>query len=305
MLVAVGAASIHTAPAQAPIRTPSMQANTNEDIITQVRRALEEDVGPGDLTASLIPDGAFAEARVISRENAVICGRPWFDEVFRQVDPRITVTWDVNEGEQAGVDQRLCRLTGPARGLLTGERTALNFLQTLSGTATLARRYADAVAGTGTRVLDTRKTVPGLRKAQKYAVRCGGCHNHRMGLYDAVLVKENHIAAAGSITAAVAKARALVGAGVMIEVEVENLAELGEALAAGVTRILLDNMAPTMLHQAVALTAGRAELESSGNVDLDTIRQVAETGVDYISVGALTKHVRAVDLSMRFVTHGG
>ncbi|MGE0082428.1 MAG: carboxylating nicotinate-nucleotide diphosphorylase [Thiohalomonadaceae bacterium] len=275
---------------------------TPEDIAAQVRQALDEDVGPGDLTAALIPADAVAEATVISRESAVVCGRPWFDEVFRQLDPRIAITWEVSEGDKVAPGQRLCRLSGPARALLTGERTALNFLQTLSGTATEARRHADAVAGTRARVLDTRKTVPGLRKAQKYAVRCGGCLNHRMGLYDAVLVKENHIAAAGSITAAVQRARELVGTSVMIEVEVENFDQLREALAAGVKRILLDNMDVAALREAVAITAGRAELESSGNVSLATLREVAETGIDYISVGALTKYVRAVDLSMRFVT---
>lgn len=274
---------------------------TPEDITVQVRQALDEDVGSGDLTAALIPLEAVAEATVISREQAVLCGRPWFDEVFRQIDARITVTWDVNDGDRIAPGQRLCRLAGPARGLLTGERTALNFLQTLSGTATEARRHADAVAGTRTRVLDTRKTVPGLRAAQKYAVRCGGCLNHRMGLYDAVLIKENHIAAAGSITAAVQRARELVNPDVMIEVEVENLEELREALAANVKRILLDNMDLATLREAVAITAGRAELESSGNVTLATLREVAETGIDYISVGALTKHVRAIDLSMRFI----
>ena len=274
---------------------------TAEDIASQVLAALAEDVGPGDLTAGLIPAEATAQATVICREAAVICGRPWFDEVFHRIDPRVAISWEVAEGERVEPERCLCRLAGPARALLTGERTALNFLQTLSGTATLARRYADAVAGTRARVLDTRKTIPGLRKAQKYAVRCGGCHNHRMGLYDAVLIKENHIAAAGSITAAVQHARSLVGTGVMIEVEVENLIELHEALDVGVQRVLLDNMDFAQLREAVNLAAGRAELESSGNVELEKLRQVAETGVDFISVGALTKHVRAVDLSMRFL----
>ncbi|MCK9530054.1 MAG: carboxylating nicotinate-nucleotide diphosphorylase [Gammaproteobacteria bacterium] len=274
---------------------------TTEDIASQVLAALAEDVGPGDLTAGLIPAEATAQATVICREAAVICGRPWFDEVFHRIDPRVAISWEVAEGERVEPERCLCRLAGPARALLTGERTALNFLQTLSGTATLARRYADAVAGTRARVLDTRKTIPGLRKAQKYAVRCGGCHNHRMGLYDAVLIKENHIAAAGSITAAVQHARSLVGTGVMIEVEVENLIELHEALDVGVQRVLLDNMDFAQLREAVNLAAGRAELESSGNVELEKLRQVAETGVDFISVGALTKHVRAVDLSMRFL----
>jgi len=275
---------------------PPPSQNISEDI----SRALREDIGGGDLTAALIPAEARAHARVISREAAVICGTAWFDEVFRQVEPRITIRWQVRDGTTVGPAQTLCELDGPARGLLTGERTALNFLQTLSGTASRARRYVKAVAGTGARVLDTRKTLPGLRAAQKYAVRCGGGHNHRMGLYDALLIKENHIAAAGSIAAAVAGARRLTPTA-PLEVEVENLAELQQALAAGVGRILLDNFSLDQLRHAVRLTTGRAALEASGGIRLDNIRAVAETGVDFISVGDITKDVEAVDLSMRFM----
>jgi len=274
---------------------PPLQ-NISEDI----SRALREDIGGGDLTAGLVPAEARAHARVISREAAVICGTAWFDEVFRQVEPRITIIWQVLDGATVAPAQTLCELDGPARGLLTGERTALNFLQTLSGTASRAHRYVEAVAGTGVRVLDTRKTLPGLRAAQKYAVRCGGGHNHRMGLHDALLIKENHIAAAGSIAAAVANARRLTPTA-PLEVEVENLAELQQALAAGVGRVLLDNFSLDQLRDAVRLTAGRAALEASGGMRLDNIRAVAETGVDFISVGDITKDVEAVDLSMRFI----
>lgn len=271
-----------------------------DDIRTDVCRALEEDVGGGDLTAALIPAEARAEATVIAREAAVVCGRPWFDAVFAQLDSTIAVDWRVAEGQRVGPDTLLCVLRGPARALLTGERAALNFLQTLSGVATRAAAYADAVAGTGAAVLDTRKTLPGLRRAQKYATRCGGCRNHRMGLYDGVLIKENHIAAAGSVARAVTLARAQAPAGVFVEVEVEDLAELREALAAGADRILLDNMDLPTLREAVAVTAGRARLEASGGITLDNIRAVALTGVDDISVGAITKDVKALDLSMRF-----
>ena len=255
----------------------------------------------GDLTAALIPEDAQAEATVISRESAVLCGVAWFDAVFRQLDPRIHVEWRAADGDRIEPDQRLCTLRGPARAMLTGERTALNFLQALSGTATLARRYADAVAGTGATILDTRKTLPGLRLAQKYAVRCGGCQNHRIGLFDAVLIKENHIMAAGSITNAIATARRL-HPGVTVEVEVENLAELEEALAARPDIVMLDNFDLATMAEAVRITAKRVKLEASGNVNFDTVRAIAETGVDYISIGGLTKDVRAVDLSMRFKT---
>ena len=264
-----------------------------------VALALAEDVGSGDLTAALIPEQDQAEATVISRENAVLCGTAWFDAVFRQLDPGVTVAWQATDGERVAPDQLLCTLRGPARVLLTGERTALNFLQLLSATATLARRYADCVAGTGATILDTRKTLPGLRLAQKYAVRCGGCQNHRIGLFDAVLIKENHIMAAGSIGKAIATARHL-HPGVKVEVEVESLAELAEALQAQPDIIMLDNFDRAGMVEAVRITAGRVKLEASGNVNFDTVRAIAETGVDYISIGGLTKDVRAVDLSMRF-----
>jgi len=278
----------------------TLQPPAPAEIEAQVRHALAEDVGSGDLTAKLIPDTASAEARVISREAAVLCGQPWFDAVFAALDPTVRVDWEAKDGERIASGQQLCTLRGPARALLTGERTALNFLQTLSGTATLARRYADAVAGTGAVILDTRKTLPGLRLAQKYAVRCGGCENHRLGLYDAVLIKENHIMACGGVAAAVEAARTL-AVGVPVEVEIENLDQLQEALAAGADRLLLDNMDADRLRAAVAATAGRARLEASGGITLEGVRSTAETGVDYISIGDLTKHVQAVDLSMRFV----
>ncbi|HEV8330247.1 MAG TPA: carboxylating nicotinate-nucleotide diphosphorylase [Steroidobacteraceae bacterium] len=268
-----------------------------------VATALLEDVGSGDLTAQLISADRVARASVITREEAVLCGTAWFDEVFRQVDARVRVTWSARDGDRVRADQQLCTLEGPARSLLTGERTALNFLQSLSATATVTRRYVDAVAGTKCRILDTRKTIPGLRIAQKYAVRCGGGTNHRIGLFDAILVKENHIAAAGSIANAVSEARRI-AAKVLLEVEVENLAELREALDARVDRILLDNFSLDDMRSAVQTTRehtnARTELEASGNMSLETLRAVADTGVDFISVGGLTKHVRAVDLSMRF-----
>ena len=264
----------------------------------EIDRLLKEDIGAGDLTALIVPAETRATARVITREDMALCGQAWFDAVFATLDPSIRVDWQIPEGGIAEAGTSLCQLCGPARALLTGERTALNLLQTLSGTATLARAYARAVEGTSVTILDTRKTLPGLRKAQKYAVRCGGCQNHRMGLYDGILIKENHIMAAGSISAAVAEARAL-GANVPIEVEVENLDELRQALEAGADRVLLDNFTLDLMRQAVALNAGRLKLEVSGNVSLETVRQIAETGVDYISVGALTKNVKAIDLSMR------
>lgn len=276
-----------------------MSAALPPDISVTVSRALAEDIGPGDLTAALVPAEARAHGRVISREDAVLCGRAWFEEAFRQVDDRIAIHWEANDGDGVRRDQLLCRLEGPARGLLTGERTALNFLQTLSGTATATRRYAEAVKGTGATVRDTRKTLPGLRSAQKYAVSCGGATILRMGLYDGILIKENHIMAAGSIAAVVQAARGG-GAQVPVEVEVETLQQVKEALAAGADILLLDNFDLAGMRQAVALTAGRAKLEASGGIDMQAMRQVAETGVDYISVGSLTKHVQAVDLSMRF-----
>ena len=273
------------------------------DLADQVARALAEDVGSGDLTAALVPAGRTGRATVITRESAVLCGRPWVDEVFRQLDASVRVEWVASEGASVAPDQLLCRLEGPARALLTGERTALNFLQTLSGTATVARRYAAVLDGLRCRVLDTRKTLPGLRRAQKYAVRVGGGANHRMGLYDGILVKENHIMAAGSIAAAVAAARAQ-GATVPVEVEVETLGELREALDAGADMALLDEFSLDDLRAAVAMNGGHPrgpiKLEASGNVTFETLRAIAETGVDFVSVGSLTKHVRAIDLSLRF-----
>lgn len=269
------------------------------DLSATVQRALAEDIGDGDLTAALIPAATRVRARVISRQMAVLCGTAWFDEVFRQIDDTISIHWEAADGHSIHRDQLLCRLEGPARGLLTGERTALNFLQTLSATASVTRRYADAVAGTGATILDTRKTLPGLRNAQKYAVRCGGANNHRMGLYDGILIKENHIMAAGSIRAAVAAARKQ-GPGVPVELEVETLEQVEEALAAGADILLLDNFKLEGMREAVRLTAKRAKLEASGGIDMIQVRAVAETGVDYISVGAITKNIDAVDLSMRF-----
>jgi nicotinate-nucleotide pyrophosphorylase (carboxylating) len=273
------------------------------DLEEQVARALAEDVGAGDLTAALVPRERVGRATVITREAAVICGRPWVDSVFRQIDPAVQVQWEVAEGASVAPDQLLLRLSGPARALLTGERTALNFLQTLSGTATTTRRYVELLAGLPCRILDTRKTIPGLRRAQKYAVRCGGGSNHRMGLYDGILVKENHIMAAGSIAAAVNAARAQ-GAKVPVEVEVETLDELRQALDAGADMALLDEFSLDDMRAAVAMNRshprGPMKLEASGSVSIETLRSIAETGVDFVSIGSLTKHVRAVDLSMRF-----
>jgi len=273
-----------------------------QDIEASVRRALAEDVGTGDLTAGLIHADQQATARVISREQAVLCGAAWFEEVYRQIDSTVHIDWLAQDGELLRPDQVVCRISGPARFLLTGERTALNFLQLLSGTATETRRYVDAVRGTGATILDTRKTLPGLRTAQKYAVRCGGGENHRMGLFDGILIKENHIAAAGSVTAALAAARAHVTPAVLLEVEVENLSQLDEALAAGAPRILLDNFTIEQLKEAVRRSRARAQLEASGGISLESVREIAATGVHYISIGGLTKHVRAVDLSLRFVS---
>lgn len=266
----------------------------------QVRQALAEDIGSGDVTAELIPAEQQVTAQVISREPAILCGEQWFDNVFQQLAPDINIQWHAHDAEAVAAEQIICQLHGPARPILTGERTALNFLQTLSGTASAARQYVNAVEGTTCRILDTRKTLPNLRLAQKYAVSCGGAMNHRIGLYDAVLIKENHINAAGSISAAVGKAKQQTP-DLMLEVEVETLAQLEEAITAGAHRVLLDNMEPAMLKQAVAITQGRLELEASGGISLANIRTIAETGVDYISIGSITKHLRAIDLSMRFV----
>ena len=263
----------------------------------EIAAYLAEDVGSGDLTASIIPESKQASALVVTRETMVLCGQAWFEAVFRQLDPAIVIVWQAQEGDDVAADSLLCQLRGPARALLTGERTALNLLQTLSATATVARGYANAIAGSGCKVLDTRKTLPGLRLAQKYAVKCGGCVNHRIGLFDAILIKENHIVAAGSISAAISQARAI--SNVMVEIEVESLDELQEALAAHPDRVMLDNFSIEQLKSAVAMNDGQVELEASGNVSLETIRDIAETGVDYISIGALTKNVQAIDLSMR------
>ncbi len=268
------------------------------DIDADVRRALTEDIGSGDLTADLLPADATAVARVIAREAAVICGQVWFERCFALIDDSVEIDWRVREGERVTADTSLCDLRGKARSLVTGERCALNFLQLLSATATVTASYVAAVAGTSTRILDTRKTIPGLRLAQKYAVRVGGGSNHRIGLYDAILIKENHIAAAGSIAAAVARARAI-HPGVFVEVETENLGEFNQAFEAGVDRIMLDEFCAEDRAEAVRRNAGRCQLEVSGGLGLEGLAAIAQSGVDCISIGALTKHVRAVDLSMR------
>lgn len=270
------------------------------DLKQVVQNALAEDIGTGDITAALIPENKQSRAQVICREKAILCGTPWFEEVFHQIDDNIHIEWQANDGDDIQADQVICFLEGNARHLLSGERVALNFLQTLSAVATHTHTYVEAIKGTDTKILDTRKTLPGLRTAQKYAVACGGGSNHRMGLFDAYLIKENHILAAGSIEQAVNQARKNQPKA-PVEVEVENLAELRQAIDAGVDQILLDNMPLDTLSEAVDITAGRARLEASGGVNLETVRSIAETGVDFISVGSLTKHVRAIDLSMRFV----
>lgn len=275
-----------------------MPALTEQDIADNVRAALAEDIGSGDITAALIAADTRAHARVITREDGVLCGRAWVDEVFRQVDVDSQLDWHAEDGQQIEAGATLFEVRGLARSLLTAERSALNFLQLLSGTATRCHHYASLVAGTGVKLLDTRKTIPGLRKAQKYAVRCGGCHNHRIGLYDAFLIKENHISACGGIAAAVREARRL-APGKPVEVEVESLDELQQATEAAADRVMLDNFSLVDMRQAVALVARRLELEASGNITEANLRAVAETGVDYISIGALTKDCKALDLSMR------
>jgi nicotinate-nucleotide pyrophosphorylase (carboxylating) len=271
---------------------PTIEAN--------VRLAIEEDVSTGDITAELIPESQQATAQIISRDQAVIAGSAWVNEVFKQVDPTVEVEWKVTDGDSVTPDTLLFTLKGSARSLLTGERAALNFLQTLSGTATIAKQYADKVANTSVKLLDTRKTLPGLRLAQKYAVTCGGCYNHRIGLFDAFLIKENHILAAGGIESAISQAKSN-HPGKPVEVEVESFEELDQALHAGADIIMLDNFTPEQMREAVTLVNGRAKLEASGNITDDTLVSYAETGVDYISIGALTKHCRAIDLSMRLV----
>ena len=265
-----------------------------------VDAALAEDVASGDLTAQLIAETATARARIITRADIVVCGAAWVESTFRRLDPAVDIRWQAPDGTQAAAGSTLCSLSGRARALLTGERTALNFLQLLSGVATATRRYVDAVRGTRAQILDTRKTLPGLRLAQKYAVVTGGGVNHRMGLYDAVLIKENHVAAAAGVTAALRNAAPLAARADWIQVEVETLDQLREALAAGAKMVLLDNMTPAQMREAVALAGGRAALEASGGITLATVRAIAETGVDRISIGSLTKDVSAADLSMRF-----
>ena len=270
------------------------------EIDRNVTAALIEDIGSGDLTAMLTPGGRQSSGTVVSRQDAVLAGQAWFDACFQQLDPDADIHWHANDGQRISAGQTLCEIQAATRALLTAERAALNFLQLLSGVATTTRRYVDAVAGTGARIVDTRKTLPGLRLAQKYAVRCGGGANHRLGLYDGILIKENHIMAAGSIEAVMTQAQALATPGVTIQIEVESLEELQRALDAGARLILLDNMSNEQMAEAVALTAGRAELEASGGVNLETVAGIAATGVDRISIGGLTKDVKAVDLSMRF-----
>lgn len=265
-----------------------------------VRRSLEEDIGPGDLTAQLVPD-VPVEARLVCRESAVLAGSTFFDEVFHQIDSEIEVHWQREDGQSTRPGEEICRLFGRSHPLLTGERSAINLLQTLSGTATSTRHCVDLVSGTGARVLDTRKTIPGLRLAQKYAVLCGGGHNHRIGLFDGILIKENHLRSDISIGDVIRNAKERVRGDLLIEIEVENLEQLQAALNAGAHRILLDNFSLDLLREAVSLTGGRALLEASGGIDDSTLRDVAETGVDFISIGAITKNVKAVDFSLQLV----
>lgn len=269
-------------------------------VVSNVKNALSEDIGSGDITASLIAENTLAKAQVITREAGIFCGRPWVDEVFRQIDPSVKITWLIEDGDQLLPNQVLLSLEGKARSILTGERTALNFIQTLSGTASNCKEFSSAIQGKDVKILDTRKTLPGLRLAQKYAVLCGGCHNHRVGLYDAFLIKENHIAACGSITAAVQAAR-MIAPGKPVEVEVENFDELNEAIVSKADIVMLDNFSLEEMRQAVIMAKGRVPLEASGNMSMESLLQVADTGVDFISIGALTKHCRALDLSLRVI----
>lgn len=271
------------------------------DLNEVVARALAEDIGSGDLSAALIDAGQLSHARIISRDPGVICGRPYVQAVFEQLPGWVEITWLAEEGEQVEAGRIICELKGYSNTLLSGERTALNFLQTLSGIATVTQQFVQAVSGTRARILDTRKTLPGLRLAEKYAVRAGGGHNHRLGLYDGVLIKENHIAAAGGIAAAVTRARVLAPLLTRVEVEVESLEELHQALTAGADIIMLDNFALELMRQAVQIVGGRVPLEASGNVSLATVRAIAETGVDFISIGSLTRNITSLDLSMRFL----
>jgi nicotinate-nucleotide pyrophosphorylase (carboxylating) len=274
-----------------------------ETVTTDVRRALAEDVGAGDLTAALLPAGKVARARLVTRQDAVLCGTEWFERTVELLDPEAEIYWHHKDGDDIVAGENLCEVEGDARALLTAERTAINFLQTLSAVATRTRAYVVRVAGTKAKILDTRKTIPGLRMAQKYAVRAGGGVNHRVGLYDGILLKENHLAAAGGVKPAVEAALRAARPGVMVQVEVETIEQLREALDAGAKLVLLDNFTLPRLREAVAVAAGRAELEASGGVDFATVREIAETGVDRISIGSLTKDIQAVDLSLRFLHH--
>jgi nicotinate-nucleotide pyrophosphorylase (carboxylating) len=273
------------------------------DLTTEIERnvtsALEEDMGSGDLTAMLIPETVRRKARVVSRVDAILCGTPWFDACFRRLDANMAIAWSARDGDSVEAGATLCRIEGQARALLTAERTALNFLQLLSAVATTAHGFVEAVRGTRAAIVDTRKTLPGLRLAQKYAVRAGGGANHRIGLFDGILIKENHITACGGVVAALERARALASASVFIQVEVEALEQLREALDAGANMVLLDNFNLAQMREAVGENAGRAQLEASGGITLENVRAIAETGVDRISIGALTKDIKAIDLSMR------
>ena len=290
-------------PATIKARRPAIEfpLELAAEVQRNVLAALVEDIGGGDLTALLTPAGHLSRGTIISREQAVLCGSPWFDACFLRLDPKARIEWRVQDGDTVAAGQTLCEINADTRALLTAERSALNFLQLLSGTATNARRFVDAVAGTQARIIDTRKTLPGLRLAQKYAVRCGGGGNHRFGLYDGILIKENHIMAAGGIAPALAQAQLLARGDVFIQIEVETVEQLDEALNCGAVMILLDNMSLDAMREAVKITAGRASLEASGGVSLERVRAIAETGVDRISIGSLTKDVRAVDLSLRHV----
>ena len=276
--------------------------NFFERLNTLVTTALKEDIQTGDLTAGLIPEENQATAKILCREEAIVCGRPWFDEVFQQVDPTIQISWHVNEGDKVAPDTLLCTVTGSAKNILTAERPALNFLQTLSATATVTAKYVAQLGESKTQLLDTRKTLPNLRLAQKYAVKCGGGTNHRIGLFDAILIKENHIMAAGGIHQAVNTAKTQ-HPDITVEVETENLDEVMQAVDAGADIIMLDNFTLEAMHSAVKQVNGKAKLEVSGNVEIKHLSELAKTGVDFISTGAITKHVKAIDLSMRFVSH--
>lgn len=276
--------------------------NYFETLSATVKTALMEDIQSGDLTAGLIPEENQASATILCREAAVICGRPWFDEVFQQVDPKIEINWQVAEGQKVEANTVLCTVKGSAKNILTAERTALNFLQTLSATATVTAHYVAQLSDSHTKLLDTRKTLPNLRMAQKYAVKCGGGTNHRIGLFDAILIKENHIMAAGSIDKAVSTAK-VQNPDVTVEVETENMSEVLQAVEAGADIIMLDNFTVESMHEAVKRVCGRAKLEVSGNVEIEHLAELAKTGVDFISTGAITKHIRAIDLSMRFISH--